>query len=677
MGLMLKYIRQILAFGTLPQVPLEAPMEERIRSLIDTLNAASAAYYGGKSEIMSDHEWDAAFDELARLENETGIRYPDSPTQRVSEDVIPGQEEPHEFPALSLQKTKEAAELVKWADGRSVWISWKEDGLTLVATYEHGKLIRLLTRGNGTVGTNLTHLAPCISGIPAAVEEKGKLVIRGEAVISYADFEAFLLESGEDYQNPRNLASGSLSLKDPAEVRRRRIRFIPFTLVYTERKIVSWGERLDLLDSLGFTTVEREKVADPSLLSEEVKKWSEKAEQGRSPFPVDGLVINYDDTLYAEGGSVTGHHRTRGGIAFKWADESADTTLLRVEWSCAASAITPVAVFEPVRLEGTTVSRATLHNVSECRRLGLGGAGSRIRVIKSNKIIPKVIAVLSREGEFTWPSLCPVCSRPTRLDASGSGAETLHCTFDSCPGKQIRKLTRFVSKAGMDIDGLSVQTLVRFINLGWIREYADLYALKDHAGEMAALDGFGEKSVAKVLSAVEKSRSVDAARLLYALNIPLCGSEVARLLLRHYDLKDLIAAAQSAENGDVFTGIDGVGPEKSASVVAWMKDADNRRSLERLLNELDVTEQEKTAPGEGCAGLTFVITGDVNVFKNRAEMKAYIESQGGKVTGSVTSKTSFLISNDPASGSGKSRRAAELGVKILTEEEFIRSYGRP
>ena len=652
-------------------------MEERIRRLIDTLNAASAAYYSGKNEIMTDHEWDEAFDELTRLENESGIRFPDSPTQRVSEDVIPGQEEPHEYPALSLQKTKSAVDLIKWAGGKGVWVSWKEDGLTLVATYERGRLVRLLTRGNGIVGTNLTHLAPCIAGIPDNVAENGKLVIRGEAVISYADFDAFLLESGEDYQNPRNLASGSLSLKDPAEVRRRRIRFIPFTLVHTDRNIVSWGERLDLLDSLGFTTVERERVDDPEKLADTVKQWSVKAEKGLSPFPVDGLVITYDDTVYAEGGTVTGHHRTRGGIAFKWADESADTVLRQVEWSCAASAITPVAVFDPVRLEGTTVSRATLHNVSECRRLGLGGAGTRIRVIKSNKIIPKVIAVLGAEGVFSIPSSCPVCGNDTVLSMSDSGAETLRCTFEGCPGKKIRKLTRFVSKSGMDIDGLSVQTLVRLINLGWVREYRDIYTLSGHAAEMAVLDGFGEKSVSNLLSAIDKSRAVSADKLLYALNIPLCGSEVARLLLKHYTLDGLILAAAGAEDGNVFTGIDGIGPEKSASMVTWMKDEENRRALKDLLGELQVTETEKTPSGEKCSGLTFVITGDVSVFHNRAEMKKYIESQGGKVTGSVTSKTSYLVSNDASSGSEKSRKAASLGVPVITEEEFISSYGRP
>ncbi len=649
-------------------------MEERIRRLIDTLNAASAAYYGGKNEIMSDHEWDAAFDELSRLEEESGIRYPDSPTQRVSEDVIPGQEEKHEYPALSLQKTKEIAELVKWADGRPVWVSWKEDGLTLVATYEHGRLVRLLTRGNGVTGTNLTHLASCITGIPERIEEKGKLVIRGEAVISYADFDAFLLESGEDYQNPRNLASGSLSLKDSAEVRRRHIRFIPFTLVHTDREIVSWGERLDLLDSLGFRTVERERT-EAAGLADTVRAWSEKADRGLSPFPVDGLVVNYDDTAYARGGSVTGHHETRGGIAFKWADESADTVLRQVEWSCAASAITPVAVFDPVRLEGTTVSRATLHNVSECRRLGIGGAGSRIRVIKSNKIIPKVIAVTEASGTFTVPETCPVCGRKAVLRTSDSGAETLHCTFDGCPGKKIRKLARFVSKGGMDIDGLSVQTLVRLINRGWIGEYGDLYALRAHEEEIAGMDGFGEKSAANLIAAVEKSRDADAARVLYALNIPLCGSEVAKLLLSRYTLDEVIRTAAETDDSGVFSAIDGIGPEKSASVVAWMKDGENRRSLERLLGEIRVTESEKVTAGERCAGLTFVITGDVFRFRNRAEMKRYIESQGGRVTGSVTGKTSFLISNDPLSGSGKSRKAAEMGVPVITEEEFIASYG--
>ena len=650
-------------------------MEERIRSLIDRLNAASEAYYGGKREIMTDYEWDAAFDELSRLEAESGLIYPDSPTQRVSEaPPAHSLEERHEFPALSLAKTKDVGELVKWAGGKPVWCSWKEDGLTLVATYENGLLRRLLTRGNGVTGANVTSLAEALHGIPRRIAETGKLVIRGEAVISYADFEAFLLESGEDYANPRNLASGSLSLKDTDEIRRRHIRFVPFTLVYTERDLPGWGQRLSYLDQLGFETVQRESVPDPDMLPQVISRWSDRADKGLSPYPVDGLVITYDDTVYASGGSVTGHHMTRAGLAFKWADESADTVLERVEWSCAASAITPVAVFRPVRLEGTTVTRSTLHNISECRRLGLGGAGTRIRVIKANKIIPKVIGVLEKQGDFTVPAACPVCGGEVSLRLSASGAETLHCLNASCPARQIRRFARFVSKPGMNIDGLSTQTLVRLINLGLVKEYADLYHLSAHADSIRELEGFGERSVSNLLSSVEKSRDVAGEKLLYALNIPLCGPEVAKLLLSRHSLEEIRTLSREGDGEDVFASIDGIGPEKSAAVVRWFRDDSQDAAFRRLLAEVRVSETDKTPAGTLCQGLVFVITGEVTRFRNRAALKALIEAQGGKVTGSVTKKTDYLINNDRSSGSAKNKKAAELGVPVLSEDELIRRF---
>ena len=392
----------------------------RMQQLVNELNEASDAYYNGQTERMTDYEWDARFDELKRLETETGTTLPDSPTQKVSEDSITGQKEEHEFAALSLAKTKQPGELVKWAEQRPIWISWKLDGLTLVVTYDNGRLSKVVTRGNGHIGTNITHLADAISGIPLTIAHQGHTVIRGEAVISYDDFERFLMESGEDYANPRNLASGSLTLKDVDEVRQRHIRWIPFTLVYTDIDLNSWGDRMAWLDQQGFKTVERQRVEAPSLSSVEacLARFTEKVVSKQNPFPVDGLVICYDDTAYAQTGSVTGHHATRAGLAFKWQDEAADTVLQEIEWSCAASTISPVAIFQPIELEGTTVRRASLCNISECERLGIGGPGTQLSVIKANKIIPKVIAIKQSVGSFIVPSECPVCHAPAKISVA-------------------------------------------------------------------------------------------------------------------------------------------------------------------------------------------------------------------------------------------------------------------
>ena len=355
----------------------------QMREMVDRLNEAADAYYNGRNELMTDYEWDALFDQLKKLEEETGTVLEDSPTRNVSADDIAGQKEAHEYAALSLAKTKSPADLVKWADGRKIWISWKLDGLTLVATYDRGRLSRVVTRGDGHTGTNITHLASAVQGIPDRIPYKGHLVIRGEAVISYADFEQFLMESDEDYANPRNLASGSLTLKDPEELRRRKLRWIPFTLVHADEEMNSWGERMHWLQDQGFSPVESEAVDSPQLeeIQTVIDRWTQRVTDGDNPYPVDGLVIVYDDTAYAAGGSVTGHHATRAGYAFKWQDEAAQSTLQYIEWSYAASTITPVAVFEPVQLEGTVVKRASLCNISECERLGIGGKGTEIQVI--------------------------------------------------------------------------------------------------------------------------------------------------------------------------------------------------------------------------------------------------------------------------------------------------------
>ena len=648
-----------------------------MRQMTDRLNEAADAYYNGRQELMTDYEWDALFDELKKLEEETGTVLEDSPTMNVSADQIAGAKEPHEFAALSLAKTKKPEDLVKWAEGRKIWLSWKLDGLTLVVTYDNGRLRKVVTRGDGHIGTNITHLAPAIQGILAKIDYPGHLVIRGEAVISYEDFEKFRMESGEDYANPRNLASGSLSLKDVNEVKKREIHWLPFTLVHSDEEIVSWGDQMAFLEKLGFVCVEHESVDSPDLASvqQAIDGWTKKVTDGKNPYPVDGLVICYDDTVYAQSGSVTGHHATRAGYAFKWQDEAAESVLQYIEWSCAASTITPVAVFEPVELEGTTVKRASLCNISECERLGIGDEGTKIAVIKANKIIPKVIRVNETVGSLHIPEQCPVCQAATKIAVSeASGTRTLRCTNPECPAKQLKKFARFVSKAGMDIDGISEATLSRFVNEGWISRYGDIYRLREHAAEIAQLDGFGEKSSANLMASLEKASTVSDQKLLFALNIPLVGADVAKKLLGRYPLSELIQIAAESEDETVFSAIDGIGPEKSRAFVSWIRDERNRRDLEDLLGEVKVEASEVKASGNRCDQLTFVVTGDVHHYPNRNALKAYIESQGGKVTGSVSRSTDFLINNDPASTSSKNTKARSLGIAIISEDEFLERF---
>lgn len=651
---------------------------QRMRELVDALNQASDAYYNGQSELMTDYEWDAKFDEVKKLEAETGTILEDSPTIRVSADSTAGEKEAHEFSALSLAKTKKIEDLVKWADQREIWLSWKLDGLTLVVTYDNGKLSKVVTRGDGHIGTNITHLASAIIGILPKIKEKGHLVIRGEAVISYADFNQFVLESGEDYANPRNLASGSLTLKDIEEVKRRKIHWIPFTLVHTEQEIPSWGKQMEFLQKLGFTVVEHECIESPTYTSinSVVQAWTKKVTDAINPYPVDGLVITYDDTIYASTGSVTGHHATRAGYAFKWADTSAESTLDHVEWSCAASTITPVAVFEPVELEGTVVKRASLCNISECERLHIGGKGTVLSVIKANKIIPKIIHVSQIEGSLDIPSHCPVCGAPTKIVVSeNSGTKTLKCTNLDCAAKKLKKFTRFVSKQGMDVDGMSEATLARFINEGWVQNYADVFRLQEHRDEIATLDGFGDKSADNLMNALDKAKQVDDIKLIYALNIPLVGVDVARRLLNAMPLETLIQSAIGASALDQFAYIDGIGSEKSAAFIKWFQEKKNAEDYADLMQYIQVQQTATEAVDDKCKDLTFVVTGDVHHYKNRNELKAYIEAHGGKVTGSVSKSTNYLINNDVTSTSSKNTKAKSLGIPILSEDEFIERFG--
>ncbi len=654
--------------------------KKRIEELVEQLNQASEQYYGGKDEGMSNYEWDALFDELSALEQETGYILPESPTQTTStaQEEGKGEKEAHEYPALSLAKTKKIEDLQEWAGDKKVWVSWKLDGLTLVLTYDDGTLTRILTRGNGTVGTNITYMAPALKGVPQKISYKGHLVVRGEATISYQDFEAIndtLEDEDEKYANPRNLAAGTLGLDKTNldKVAQRNVTLNAFTLVHLEEEILSWGERMDWLDKQGFITVERQE-AWADTLPQVIEAWTKRVEEGKMDLPVDGLVLSYDDTEYAASGTVTGHHATRGGLAFKWQDMSAITWLDHVEWSCAASAITPVAVFQPVQLEGTTVSRASLCNISELERLGIGEDGKTLlEVIKANKIIPKCIAVKEAQGTFTIPESCPVCQAPTRISVSASGTKVLRCTNPECPAKHLKRFTRFVSKEGLEIDGLSIQTLLAFINKGFIHRYQDIFHLSQYANQIREMEGFGQKSCDNLLAAIEKSRKTTPVKFIYSLCIPLIGVDAGKKLVARLGTQGLLDRMRSGEG---FEDVDGIGPEKSGAIVQWCSQEENKRDFEALLQELEVEQLQPQEKAQGsCQGLTFVITGDVHHYKNRAQLKEYIESQGGTVTGSVSKKTSYLINNDAASQSGKNKKAKELGIPILSEDDFVAQFG--
>lgn len=646
----------------------------RAEEMVKRLNEASDAYYNGREELMSNYEWDSLFDELVSLEAETGFILPDSPTQNTGYEENNGEKEPHEFPALSLAKTKQVAELQKWAEDRPIWLSWKLDGLTLVLTYDNGKLTKILTRGNGIIGTNITYLKNVIQGFPLNIPYKKHMVVRGEAVISYTDFELIndTIEDDEKYANPRNLASGTLSLDDPEKVKERHVYFHAFTLVYLEDEMISWGERMRFLEKEGFTVVEREAVSSETI-SAVIDKWTEKVETGKMDLPVDGLVICFDDTEYAASGSVTGHHAARAGYAFKWQDVSAKSRLDHIEWSCATSTISPVAVFEPVQLEGTTVSRASLCNISEMERLGIGEK-CMVEVIKANKIIPKCIAVMESSGSFQIPESCPVCGAKTEVRKSPrSNTKTLHCTNPDCSAKHVKKFTRFVSKSGMDIDGLSVQTILRFMNEGFLSEFADIYHLWEHADTIRQMDGFGDKSCENLIKAIEKSRQVHPVNFIYALCIPMIGIDAGKKMIAENGFDGFM---ERMETGQGFEEILGIGPEKSRSAIEWYENEQNKSSLKALLKEVTIEKIVPSSKADGkCKGLTFVITGDVHHYKNRDEFKAYVEAMGGKVTGSVTGKTDYLVNNDAQSTSSKNRKAAQLGVPVITEDEFVERFG--
>lgn len=662
----------------------------RIDELVEKLNAASNAYYGAGEEVLSNYEWDAMFDELASLETETGYIRDDSPTQTVSstDEVIEGGEkERHEFPALSLQNSKKVPDIVKWAGDRDIWCALKLDGCTCVATYDAANdgtgdsvLTKFLTRGDGIIGTNITYLAPAILSLPRRIPNGGHVVVRGETLIRNDDFELLNATLGDDvepYANARNFASGTLSLgvSRMEEAKSRKCRFVAFNLIYMEQKENSWGARMDLLDKWGFETVSRSRCENGAAgLQKEIDKWTKKVETGKVPYPVDGLVVTFEDWAYANTGGNTGHHSRNGGFAFKWADESTFTTLDHIDWSCAAGSITPVAVFDPVELEGTTVSRASLCNISEMERLGIGAnRKTRLEVIKANKIIPKCISVPESEGSFDIPETCPICHTPTVIHVSKQRGQTktLHCTNPKCPAKHMQRFVRGVGKDALDIDGLSIKTLIQFVNAGYISELADIYRLDAHADAICEMPGFGKKSWTNLWAAIQNRREIPAEQFIYALCIPLIGKDVSKYILAAIGSDEFFARMKS---GAGFEDIKNIGPEKSFSIIKWYADDENKAKLEHLLNEVTVLKAEPRKEGGACSGMTFVITGSVHAFKNRDAFKAWVEANGGTVAGSVSKKTTYLVNNDLESTSSKNKKANELGIPIISEDQFIEKF---
>lgn len=698
-------------------------MEKQMIELVERLNAASEAYYGGKKELMSNLEWDELFDKLVMLEKETGIILPDSPTQKVgiAEEVV-GKKEQHEFPALSLAKTKEISEFEKWSEGKPIWMSWKLDGLTLVLTYDDGKLSKVATRGNGTIGTNITHLADGINGIPKSISNKGHLVVRGEAVISYNSFDRFIEETGEDYANPRNLASGSLNLKDVEELRKRCVEFIAFALVHIDEVIYNdkgedvsneWGARMCHLQYLGFNVVEHiscNTEESPVSITDGIERFTNLLEEGKMPYPVDGLVIVYDDTEYAKTGSVTGHHATKAGFAFKWKDEMKETILEGIEWSASRTGlINPVALLKPVELEGTTVSRATLHNVSYILDKDIC-VGDIVKCYKANKIIPKIHGSVTSENEreVYWnemdfadilaehniPNICPVCGRDAKIQQSEkSGTLTLHCENEDCGAKRIGQLERFVCKDALNIEGLSGAKLKDLLQGGFISNRLDLLNMADaesitnDKGEnLVNRAGWGKQSVENLVKVINKScKEVSFERFIYSMGIPNVGSGQAKVIYGYFlhneenKGKDyVINLFNELSTGESFEFIDGIGEVIQNSLMNWFEinvhddyasGCDSEVSL--ILDKLSFREpEEKTNDSQVFKGMNFVITGSVTHYANRDKLKAEIEGYGGKVTGSVTSKTNFLINNDVTSTSGKNKKAKELGVRIISEEEY-------
>ena len=647
-------------------------MADRMRELVDILNEASKAYYAEDHEIMSNFEYDKLYDELVALEQETGITLSDSPTVHVGYEVVSElPKERHPAPMLSLDKTKDVGALADWLNGKDGLLSWKMDGLTVVLTYDNGELVKAVTRGNGEIGEVITANAKTFKNIPLRISYKGRLSVRGEAVISYSDFEKInsrIPDTDAKYKNPRNLCSGSVRQLNSEITAKRNVRFFAFSMVEPEDKELvdsfenSFKKRFEYLESLGFQVVEYKEVTSETI-ADAVKSFAEKIPQ--NDFPSDGLVLDLEDVAYGKSLGMTAKF-PRDAIAFKWQDEEAETTLTEIEWSPSRTGlINPVAIFEPVDLEGTEVRRASLHNISYVKDMKLG-LGDRIKVYKANMIIPQISENLTKSGSLEIPDTCPACGAATVIK-NENGTETLNCPNPECPAKNIKLFSLFVSRNAMNIDGISEATLERFIAEGFLHRLSDIYKLSDYKDRIVVLDGFGEKSYNNMLSSIEKSRKCTMEGFLYGLGISGIGVANAKLIVRYFKSDfDRIMNATAAE----LCEIECVGDVMARDFTEYMSKADKREEIERLLSEIEFVIEENTAE-QDLEGKTFVITGSLNSFPNRDALKKVIEDRGGKVAGSVSSKTSYLINNDINSNSSKNKNAKKLGVPIITEEDFL------
>ena len=639
---------------------------ERMKELNELLAKAADAYYNTGMEIMSDHEYDSLYDELEKLEKETGVILNGSRTQTVGYEVASSLKKvKHTSKMLSLDKTKSINELTEWLGEHEGFLSWKLDGLTLVLTFDNGVLTQAVTRGNGETGEDITQNARHIKGIPTKIPFSRHMVVRGESLMKYKDFERVndMIEDGSKYKNPRNLCVGTVRNLDAKVTAERNINFFAFNLVSAEGyEENSFAERIKWLQSLGFQTVYGEKVKAAGL-ADAVKKF--ESEIANNEFPSDGLVLMLDDVAYGLSLGETSH-APRNGMAFKWKDETADTVLREIEWSASRTGLlNPVAVFDSVELEGTTVSRASVHNVSIVKQLKLG-IGDTLSIFKANMIIPQVLENKTGSGNAVIPEICPVCSGKTEIKVSDDDVETLFCTNKQCPAKHIGKFEHFVQRDALNIVGLSTATIETFVSEGFVRKFSDFYHLDDYREKIVAMEGFGERSYAKIQEAVEASRHTELSRVLYAVGIFNIGRAASRLICASYPTVEQLEKLTA----DELTAIDGIGEVLANDYVKFFADEENLAEYHELLKELDIAELEPVSNDSAIAGKTFVITGSVNIWKNRNELKAYIESLGGKVSGSVSSKTDYLINNDSTSNSTKNKTAKSLNVPIITEEEF-------
>lgn len=656
---------------------LTAEEQSRMKELTELLNRASEAYYNKDTEIMSNFEYDKLYDELSELEKRTGIVLAGSPTVHVgytAADELP--KERHESPMLSLDKTKSREALAEWLGDKEGLLSWKLDGLTVVLTYENGTLVKAVTRGNGEIGEVITDNARVFKNLPVHIPCKEPLTLRGEAVIRYSDFEKINAELEAEaaasgsladvrYKNPRNLCSGSVRQLNNRITAKRRVRFYAFSLVSAGNLDFdnSRQNQMEFLRKQGFETVESVRV-NAGNIAENVD-WFE-SRIASNDLPSDGLVLTFDDIAYGESLGTTAKF-PRNSIAFKWADEIQETTLTEVEWSASRTGlINPVAVFEPVELEGTTVKRASVHNVSIVKELKLG-IGDRITVYKANMIIPQIAENLTGSGTLVIPSKCPVCGQDTRIRRDND-TEVLFCTNPDCAAKKIKTFSLFVSRSAMNIDGLSEMTLEKLIAAGLIHNFADIYHLDAHRDVIENMDGFGKKSCDRLLEAVERSRETTPARVLCAVGIPGVGISGARILCADFD--DDLDKIREADR-ETLSSVEGIGPVLAENIAGYFEDERTAAAFDALLAELHLIREKKQDVPQTLAGKTFVITGKVNHFANRDELKAKILSLGGKAAGSVSAKTDYLINNDVTSTSSKNKKARELGIPILSEEDFL------